>query len=125
MKNPTPPLLIFVRCAFMLFTITIFFSFQQNSKWEHLYSVKTTCDFFTTDYLGNLYTVKRDEIIKYNSTGEKIKMYSNKKLGKILYTYKNNIEVAYHSKISPKIIYKSKIYESQLDWINKCFKNNL
>ena len=67
----------------MLFTITIFFSFQQNSKWEHLYSVKTTCDFFTTDYLGNLYTVKRDEIIKYNSTGEKIKMYSNKKLGKI------------------------------------------
>ena|ERR1700741_1565298 len=51
--------------------------------WKPLFTIKTASDFFTTDNIGNIYTVKGDEIRKYNPNGELLKIYSNKKLGKI------------------------------------------
>ena len=68
-------------CFIVVFPLL--FSFDQNQKRKHVFTVKATYDFFTTDHLGNFYLVNRDEIVKYNSKGEKIKIYSNKKLGKI------------------------------------------
>ncbi len=50
-------------------------------------------------------------------------MQINHKLGKIIYNNNGKIEIAYHSKITPKIIYNNKIYGTHMEWINKCFKN--
>ncbi|MFL5751805.1 MAG: hypothetical protein ACJ76F_00240 [Bacteroidia bacterium] len=51
--------------------------------WKALFTIKTRSDFFTSDNIGNIYTVKADEIRKYNTNGDLLKIYSNKKLGKI------------------------------------------
>lgn len=83
MKLPLDCFSGFLRRVFFIALIPLFFSFDQNPKLKHLYTVKNPYDFFTTDHLGNLYTINHDEIIKYNISGEKIKIYSNKKLGKI------------------------------------------
>ena len=58
------------------------FSFVSDG-WKSIYSIKKKCDFFTTDNIGNLYFVQGDEIKKFNPSGELLKVYSNKKLGRI------------------------------------------
>ena len=45
--------------------------------------IKTKLDSFTTDNIGNVYTVKDDELIKYLPTGKFFIRYSNLKLGNI------------------------------------------
>ena len=45
--------------------------------------IKSKIDLFTSDNLGNIYLVKGDELKKYNSKGELLKVFSNKKLGAI------------------------------------------
>ena len=55
----------------------------------------------------------------------KYEMQINKKLGKIVYYNNGKTEIAYHSKISPKIIYNNKIYKNNADWINTCFNKKI
>jgi len=48
-----------------------------------LFTINANADFFSTDNFGNTYLVKADEIRKYNASGDLMKIYSNKNLGKI------------------------------------------
>ncbi|MCW3075560.1 MAG: hypothetical protein JWO32_169 [Bacteroidetes bacterium] len=45
--------------------------------------IKTRLDNFTTDNIGNIYTIKDDELIKYLPTGKFFLRYSNLQLGTI------------------------------------------
>lgn len=45
--------------------------------------LKIKSDFFTTDNMGNIYTVREDELIKYLANGKMFARYSNLKLGAI------------------------------------------
>jgi len=45
--------------------------------------IKAKFDFFTTDNIGNMYTIHEDELIKYLPTGKLFAKYSNLKLGSI------------------------------------------
>jgi hypothetical protein len=59
------------------------FSFTAGDTLKTLYVIKSKADFFTTDNFGNTYLIKSDEIRKYNPSGDLLKIYSNKNLGKI------------------------------------------
>ena len=59
------------------------FSFTADDSLKTLYTIKVKADFFSTDNFGNTYLVKGDEIRKYNPSGDLLKIYSNKNLGKI------------------------------------------
>jgi hypothetical protein len=65
--------------VFALFT----FSFSADEELKNLFTIKSTADFFTTDNLGNTYLVKGEEIKKYSQTGDLVKIFSNKTVGKI------------------------------------------
>ncbi|PBQ31715.1 hypothetical protein CNR22_08010 [Sphingobacteriaceae bacterium] len=60
----------------------IFLSFLQKEETKPLVII-TKFDFFTTDNIGNIYTVKEDELIKYLPSGKFFARYSNLKLGSI------------------------------------------
>src|ERR1700758_1020117 len=59
------------------------FSFTTDDTLKTLYTIKSKADFFTTDNFGNTYLIKAEEIRKYTATGDLLKIYSNKNLGKI------------------------------------------
>ncbi|MDP1799706.1 MAG: hypothetical protein Q8L81_00030 [Bacteroidota bacterium] len=68
----------------LLFIVTLCFSFsfmKQDSPKK--IAIKTKLDYFATDNLGNLYTVKENELIKYLLSGKLFARYSNLKLGNI------------------------------------------
>jgi hypothetical protein len=46
-------------------------------------TIKTKLDYFTTDNIGNIYTIKDDELIKYLPSGKFFERYSNLQLGNI------------------------------------------
>ncbi|MBS1647837.1 MAG: hypothetical protein JST67_10900 [Bacteroidetes bacterium] len=73
MKNP----------FFALFLVLVLASFSADDGFKNLFSVKNTSDFFTTDNIGNSYLINDEEIKKYNQTGDLLKIYSNKTIGKI------------------------------------------
>ncbi len=58
------------------------FSFIQNDQPKSL-RIKTKLNYFSTDNIGNVYTVKEDELIKYLANGKLFARYSNLKLGNI------------------------------------------
>ncbi len=68
----------FFKIFLLLFIIT-FFSFTQTKP----ISIKTKLDYFTTDNIGNIYTINGEEIIKFLPTGKFLGRYSNLKLGTI------------------------------------------
>jgi hypothetical protein len=70
------------RCVLFISLLLLCASFS-IADWKSLFTIKIKSDFFTSDNIGNIYTVKGDEIRKYNTNGELLKIYSNKKLGKI------------------------------------------
>lgn len=63
---------------------SVFFcsSFLQKEESPRLI-IKMKFDFFTSDNIGNIYTVKEDELIKYLPNGKFFARYSNLKLGSI------------------------------------------
>ena len=65
------------------FLLLLCFSFTADDTLKTLYTIKAKADFFSTDNFGNTYLVKGDEIRKYNPSGDLLKIYSNKNLGKI------------------------------------------
>jgi hypothetical protein len=70
-----------VKYLLIIFTI-IFLSFIQQDKTERLI-IKTRLDYFAIDNIGNIYTVKDEELVKYLPTGKFFVRYSNLKLGNI------------------------------------------
>lgn len=64
-------------------------AFMQKEDFKALI-IKTKFDFFTTDNLGNIYTVKEDELIKYLPSGKFFARYSNLKLGSISFVDATN-----------------------------------
>lgn len=76
MKRYIATYLIFLTLPFLV-------AFDEVPGYKKKFSVLCTNDFFTTDYLGNIYAAKGDELIKFNISGEKLRIYSNKKLGNI------------------------------------------
>lgn len=67
----------------LLYIIAVFilFSFTQDGGKPKF--ITTKFDSFSTDNLGNIYIVSNDEVKKYNKKGELLKIFSNKKSGKI------------------------------------------
>ncbi len=60
--------------------------FQLSFNWPgviQVHVIKRQSDYFTSDNLGNVYLVKGDEIAKYNQKGELLKLFSNKKSGRV------------------------------------------
>ena len=70
------------KLSFLLILLSCF-SFTADDPLKTLFTIKAKADYFTTDNFANTYLVKADEIRKYNPTGDLLKIYSNKNLGKI------------------------------------------
>ncbi len=66
----------------VLFAFVLFCSFIKKDETQPLV-IKTRFDFFTVDNIGNIYTVKEDELIKYLPSGKFFARYSNLRLGNI------------------------------------------
>lgn len=60
-------------------TFCVCFGFIQQ---KHI-TVKAKLDYFTSDNLGNIYTVKDEELVKYLPSGKFFERYSNLQLGSI------------------------------------------
>lgn len=67
---------------YSLLIILCLCSFIGRDEPKHL-TIKTKLDFFTADNIGNVYTVKEDELIKFLPGGKLFARYSNLKLGAI------------------------------------------
>lgn len=68
--------------AFILVIVCFCCSFMQQGEPAPLV-IKANFDFFTADNIGNVYTVKEDELVKYLPSGKFFARYSNLKLGAI------------------------------------------
>ncbi len=56
---------------------------QEETKYSLVTTIDTPAPFFTTDNLGNIYTVEKDVLKKYYPSGQLQYEYSNKYLGEI------------------------------------------
>ncbi len=65
----------------IVFIVVLFSSFAFVSDKPLI--IKTKLDYFTTDNIGNIYTIKDDELVKYLPNGKFFVRYSNLKLGNI------------------------------------------
>jgi hypothetical protein len=48
-----------------------------------MYKISATYNSFTTDNIGNVYLINKEELTKYNPAGQLLKKYSNMRYGKI------------------------------------------
>jgi hypothetical protein len=79
-----------IKHLYILICLSVFCSaFMQKEETSNL-AIKVKFDFFTTDNLGNIYTVKEDELFKYLPNGKMFARYSNLKLGSITYVDATN-----------------------------------
>lgn len=76
-----------ILCILLLITTTCF----AQSKYSLLKIIKTEADFFTTDNQCNIYTVKGNELVKYDKTGKLLYKYSNKNFGNISFVDASNM----------------------------------
>jgi hypothetical protein len=70
-----------VKKPIFIFLVFALLSFTADERPYKI--IKHSYDFFTVDNLGNVYTVANDEIRKFNKKGELLKIFSNKKAGRI------------------------------------------
>lgn len=70
-----------MKLFYFIFISIFLFAFSADKKTEHI--IRYEYDFFSVDNVGNVYLVAGDEIRKYNPKGELLKIFSNKKAGKI------------------------------------------
>jgi hypothetical protein len=71
-----------MRHLLYIFLFISFASFSQG-KYQLLTTIETQAGFFTTDNQCSIYTVKGNELTKYDKTGKLLYKYSNKKYGNI------------------------------------------
>ncbi len=69
--------------VFVVFVVFILSSFVSDNELKFVASVKINPDFFTTDPIGNIYTVEGSVLKKFNLKGELIQTYSDKNRGSI------------------------------------------
>ncbi len=69
----------YIRFIFPLLLLCL--SFKQDQPQRRV--IKTKLNYFVTDNIGNVYTIKDDEVIKYLVSGKMFARYSNLKLGSI------------------------------------------
>ncbi len=62
-----------------------------QSKFNLITTINVDCDFFTTDNQSNIYTVKANELTKYDKTGKELYKYSNKNFGNISFVDASNM----------------------------------
>lgn len=67
---------------YLLFLLS-FFLFSFINRDQPSIALKAKHNYFTSDNIGNIYTVNEDELIKYLPTGKFFTRYSNLKLGSI------------------------------------------
>lgn len=70
------------KALLFLFSICFCFSFVKRDDPRPLV-IKAKYDFFTADVLGNIFTVREDELVKYLPNGKFFARYSDLKLGNI------------------------------------------
>lgn len=80
---------IFERSLVILLVFVLVCSFIQKDGTKRMV-IKAKTNFFTTDNLGNIYTVNDDELVKYLPGGKFFARYSNLKLGNITYVDATN-----------------------------------
>ncbi len=68
---------------YILFPALIFLSSFLSSDQVGRMVIKARYDYFTVDNLGNFYTIREDEMIKYLPNGKMFARYSNLRLGSI------------------------------------------
>ncbi|MDP3557577.1 MAG: hypothetical protein Q8T03_09395 [Bacteroidota bacterium] len=74
----------YINSKFLFFVLSLCFSFSFIKQDEpKLRVIKTKLDYFTSDNLGNVFTVKDGELVKYLVNGKLFARYSNLKLGDI------------------------------------------
>ncbi|MDF2438200.1 MAG: hypothetical protein K0Q95_2576 [Bacteroidota bacterium] len=71
-----------MRSVLVLFLFLSLNGFSQG-KFKLLTSIALEARFFTTDNLGNMYVVTKNELIKFNKSGKELYKYSTKKFGSI------------------------------------------
>lgn len=71
-----------VHIKFLIFIVILFFSFALQDKPLCLV-IKSKLNYFATDNMGNVYTVKEEELVKYLSNGKLFARYSNLQFGNI------------------------------------------
>lgn len=76
------------KLIFVLFLLSVFGAAIQSDKVT--YTIKQPFDYFTTDNIGNVYTVQGEELVKFNNSGSLLKKYSNKRYGLITKTDATN-----------------------------------
>ncbi|RLD63445.1 MAG: hypothetical protein DRJ01_03795 [Bacteroidetes bacterium] len=67
----------------ILISILLLFSTFNLGSFKLINEINITSNFFTTDNLGNVYTVNNKQLTKFNKEGNKICEYSNNFLGDI------------------------------------------
>ena len=99
---------------FFLCLLFFIISFKSDSAWVRVQSIAVHNDFFTTDYLGNIYVVNHDQIIKYSPKGEILKRYSNKRLGRIFSIDASNPlrVLVYYKEFSVVVLLDSQLSEN-------------
>ena len=89
-----------------LVIISFIICFTSNKTFLPERCIISNFDFVDVDQVGNLYFVKDDQLKKYNSNGQLLKIYSNKKLGKIFSVdVSNPLRILLFYKDQSQIIY--------------------
>ena len=89
-----------------LVIISFIICFNSNKTFHPERCIISNFDFVDVDQAGNLYFVKDDQLKKYNSNGQLLKIYSNKKLGKIFSVdVSNPLRILLFYKDQSQIIY--------------------
>ncbi|MCE3260401.1 MAG: hypothetical protein K0S12_2042 [Bacteroidetes bacterium] len=77
-----------MRNILIIFTFVVFCSFVSDDPFRLV--IRAKFDRFTGDNIGNIYTIKDDELIKYLPNGKQFARYSNLKLGTISHVDASN-----------------------------------
>lgn len=84
-----PRIYIYIKVLITAVLIGFSFAFVKQDKPKRQI-IKTKLNYFTTDNLGNVFTVKEDELNKYLISGKLFARYSNLKLGSISFVDATN-----------------------------------
>lgn len=81
--------IVWLFVAIIIGSLFVFQAFKHSSNQTNFQNfilektIPVQADFFTVDNLGNIYTVKNDQLKKFSSQWQQVNLYSSKLLGKI------------------------------------------
>ncbi|CAG0966708.1 MAG: hypothetical protein HND27_04245 [Bacteroidetes bacterium] len=68
---------------FFSFLVTTLLTLPLSAQPVSIQEIPVQTESFTTDHLGNLYTIEKNHIVKYNKNGEKLYFFSTNKYGNV------------------------------------------